>query len=112
MTTAELGNNLIKVTLTGRLDTPGVDRIETRFFEAIVPGGHHAIVDLTGVEFVTSMGIRMFIAAARGARARNARLALFAPQPLVREVFDNAALQQLIDICPNEAAALAAITTW
>ena len=112
MTTAELGNNLIKVTLIGRLDTPGVDQIETRFFEAIVPGGHHAIVDLTDVEFVTSMGIRMFIAAARGARARNARLALFSPQPLVQEVFDNAALAQLLDICPNEAAAIAAITKW
>jgi anti-anti-sigma factor len=112
MTTAELGNNLIKVTLTGRLDTPGVDQIESPFFEAIVPGGHHAIVDLTGVEFVTSMGIRMFIAAARGARARSARLALFGAQPLVQEVFENAALAQLLDICPNEAAAIAAITAW
>ena len=50
MTSVDLGNNTVKVTLTGRLDTPGVDQVQTRFFAAMIPTGHNAIVDLSGVD--------------------------------------------------------------
>lgn len=110
MTCAKLDNNTVKVTLTGRLDTLGVDRIEKQFYASFVPGRHSAIVDMSGVEFVGSMGIRMFISAARGVRAHRARLVLFGVQPLVAQVFEHVKLQQLIDICADEAAALSAIT--
>ena len=36
-----------KVVLMGRLDTKGVDLVETRFGAAIVPNGKNTIVDLT-----------------------------------------------------------------
>ena len=54
-----------KVALAGRLDTAGVDRIETRFGAAIVPAGKNTVVDLTEVTFLASMGIRMLIATTR-----------------------------------------------
>ena len=39
--------------------------IENCFVAATVPGGQSAIVDLSRVEFVASMGIRMFVSVAR-----------------------------------------------
>ena len=98
-----------KVVLTGRLDTAGVDRIETKFVAALVPRGLHAIVDLSKVDFVASMGLRMLISVARSLTRKNARLVLFAPQEGVREVFESVSLGDLISIHDTEADALAAL---
>jgi anti-anti-sigma factor len=105
-----LGERLVKVTLVGRLDTPGVDRLETRFVAHLVPGSNNAIIDLSGVDFVASMGIRMLVSAARSLRTRQAKLALFGTQHQVQEVFDAVALHKIIPICVTEADALAAVS--
>jgi len=104
-----LGHDQVKVTLKGRLDTPGVDRVETRFVAAVVPGGRHALVDLSHVEFIGSLGVRMFIAVARSLKLKNARLVLVSPQEQVREVFDHVSLSDIIPVCANETEALSAL---
>jgi anti-sigma B factor antagonist len=104
----EVGEKLRQVTLTGRLDTPGVLGIEPRFVTGIVPGGKNAIVDISQVDFIASMGIRMFIAVARNMKDRNAKLALYGPQPNVYQLLETAAFRQLVPVCADadEAAAL------
>jgi anti-anti-sigma factor len=106
MEISEIGDNRVKVTLKGRLDTPGVDRIEGRFVAHLVPRRRHAIVDLSQVEFITSLGLRMFISTARTLSRDRAQLVLFAPQEPVREVFDSVSLGDLIPICADETEAL------
>lgn len=98
-----------KVVLKGRLDTTGVDRIETKFVASLVPRGLSAIVDLSQVDFVASMGLRVLISVARSLSRKNARLVLFAPQEGVREVFESVSLGDLIPIRETEADALAAL---
>ena len=110
MEITEIAENQIKITLKGRLDTAGVDRIEKRFIAAVVPRGRNAIVDLSQTDFVASMGIRMFISAARALNAKNAQLVLFAPQAIVREVFELASLGDIISVCDDEASALIELT--
>jgi anti-anti-sigma factor len=101
-----LGERLVRITLTGRLDTSGVDRIETRLIAALVPGANNAVLDLSQVEFIASMGIRMLIAAARTLKTRQAVLAICGAQDQVRQVFDTVALSQVIPIYSTEAEAL------
>ena len=43
-----------RVVLVGRLDTAGVDVVETKFGAAIVPNGKNTIVDLSGRVFIDS----------------------------------------------------------
>lgn len=109
MEISEIGTNLRKVVLTGRLDTPGVLGIETRFVTGLVPGGKNAIVDLSNVDFISSMGIRMFISVARNMRDQQAKLALFAPQARVDEVLDAAAFRQLVPVCKDAAEATSVV---
>jgi anti-anti-sigma factor len=104
-----LGDRLVKVVLDGRLDTPGVDRVETRFIASLVPNGNSAIVDMSQINFVSSMGIRMLVSAARSLKTRGAKLALYDVQPQVNQVFDTVSLGQIISICDTEADALAAV---
>jgi anti-sigma B factor antagonist len=104
-----LGERLVKITLTGRLDTPTVNRVETRFLESIVPGGNNAIVDVSQIDFVASMGIRMLVSAARALHGRQATLAVYGAQERVGQIFDVVALGQIMSICATEAEALAAV---
>jgi anti-anti-sigma factor len=109
MQVSPIREHLVRVTLSGRLDTAGVDRIETRFIASLVPAGNSAIIDLSRVDFVASMGIRMLVSAARSLRTRKAALAVYSPQEQVRQVFELVALQQLLAVCGSEADALAAV---
>lgn len=111
MEVTELDPRLINIRFAGRLDTPGVDKIELRFTALLVPSGTSAVVDLSNVPFIASMGIRMFITVARSLGAKQARLALYAPQELVNEVFENASLRDILPICANADEAVAAVRT-
>ena len=111
MEISDVGDKLRKVVLIGRLDTPGVLSIEPRFVTGVVPGGKNAIVDLSKVDFISSMGIRMFISVARNMKDRHAKLALYAPQARVDEVLDAAAFRQLVPVCKDAAEATAIVQT-
>lgn len=102
--------NVRKVVLTGRLDTAGVDRVESRFGGAIVPGGHNTIVDLSQVTFLASLGVRMLISTARSAARKGAKVVIYGAGPAVMEVIDTTALQDIIPVAATEAEAVALLT--
>lgn len=56
MNVSSLGDRLVKVSLVGRLDTPGVGRVETPFVSHLVPAGNSAIVDLSQVDELSCAG--------------------------------------------------------
>jgi anti-anti-sigma factor len=74
-------------------------------FAAIVPNGRHALVDLSRVEFIGSLGVRMFISVARSLGRRNAQLVLMSPQAQVREVFEHVSLHDIIPVWADETEA-------
>ena len=101
-------DGVVKVGLVGRLDTPGVDAIETRFTGAVCPRGARTVVDLSGVEFIGSLGLRMFITIARALSRRNGKMILYSPQPFVAQVLETASLGDIIPVEPDAASAVAA----
>ena len=98
--------NIARVKLRGRLDTPGVDRVEAKFTSAVVPEGRNTVVDLSEVGFIASMGLRMFIGLAKALKRNNAKLVLFAPQSQVNEVFNTVVLREIVPIVVDEAEAV------
>jgi anti-sigma B factor antagonist len=104
----DAADGIVDVALIGRLDTPGVAGIELRFTAMLVPRAARAVVDMSEVEFIGSMGIRMLISVARALSKKQGRLVLYGPQPLVNEVFNTVALGEIISVQPDAASALAA----
>ena len=98
--------NIARVKLRGRLDTPGVDRIEAKFTSAVVPEGRNTVVDLSEVSFIASMGLRMFIGLAKALKRNNAKLVLFAPQSQVNEIFNTVVLREIMPIVVDESEAI------
>ena len=95
-----------KVVLVGRLDTAGVDIVETRFGAAIVPAGKNTVVDLTQVTFLASMGIRMLIATTRALSRKGSKLVMYGPVPGVMDVIEITALTDIIPVAATESEAL------
>ena len=104
----ELSDRAICIRLTGRLDASGAEQIDHRFMAATAAAEEerHAIVDLSAVTFLASMGIRLLIASARGLNRKGAMLVLFGAADLVQDVIDLAALDQIMPVVANQAQAL------
>ena len=105
MEIADTADGLVNVTLVGRLDTPAVARIEPDLAASLVPRGARAIVDLSRVEFVGSMALRMFITISRDLAQNNGKLVLYHPQAWVNVMFTTASLHSIVSDCPDAASA-------
>ena len=105
----DVGNGVLNVLLIGRLDTPGVDGVETQLTAHLVPRGARAMVDLSQVTFIGSGGIRMFITIARALGRKGGKLVLYGAQPLVAQVFETTSLNEIVPVRADASAAAAAV---
>lgn len=104
-----LGPLLTHVAVRGDLDIEGTQALETRF-AAIVAGRRlPAIVDLSGVGFITSFAIGMLVSASRSLRSRGRLLVLVGPTGKVAEVLAASRLHLAMPIVATEAEARALV---
>ena len=94
------------VKLSGRLDTGGVDAVEAEFVAATAASAKSAVVDMSEVDFMASMGIRMLVAAAKTLAGKGAKLVLLNPHEFVDETMKNADLYMLIPVAYSEDEAV------
>ncbi len=97
--------NLRRVALKGRLDTQGVGLVELRFNATVCPRARPTIVDFSGVTFLSSMGVRMLMAAARSIARQGVKMVILAPQDLVLETIRSASLEDIIPVALSEEEA-------
>lgn len=109
MAASELPGNVTCVRLTGRIDAEGAGRIDVPFTANVAAVGRNAVVDLAGVSFIASMGIRLLISAARGLSLKGSKLVLFGAPPLVQNVLEQAAIDQIIPLVATQEQALAVL---
>lgn len=98
-----------KFVLAGRLDSAGVGLVETPFTAALAAGGRSAVLDLRALDFLSSLGIRLLISAARVVMRRGGRVVLFGAQPMVAEVLTTMALDEVLPMVATEDEALARV---
>ena len=86
------------VALSGRLDIDGVTSLEEKFTHVVSDKGRPAIVDMTEVGFIASLGMRMLLNAAKALRANGAKLVVYNPQPVVLEALQTAGFAAVMPI--------------
>ena len=94
------------IALIGRLDLPGVQKIDLKFSVNTATQRKPTIVDLSDLEYIASLGLRMFITATKSLNLHGLKLVLLRPQPQVEEVFRAAGFDQLMPIEHTEEQAL------
>jgi anti-sigma B factor antagonist len=104
----ELDGGVTLVALRGRLDLHGVNAIETKF-NATGASRNALIVDLSGVTYIASMGMRMLLLAGKTLAARHGKMALLAPSRDLVTVLRTAGVDTAIPIHATRAQALSSV---
>lgn len=100
----QLPNDIKHLVMKGRLDMDGSLAIDMKFSIATSVKKERIIVDLEQVSFLSSIGIRLLVTAAKAQSGRGGKLILAAPQPMVRKVLETSGIHQLIPIVDDLAA--------
>ncbi len=95
------------VRLTGRLDMKGSGEIDLRFTSLTSTNANNVMIDMTGVDFVASIGMRLLLSCAKAKAARGGKMVLFGVQPMVHEALSTAGIDTLIPMLGDESTALA-----
>lgn len=98
-----------RIRLTGRLDLKGTGEIELRFTSLTSTDSNNVVVDMSEVNFIASIGMRLLLTCAKAKAKRGGKLALYGLRPLVKEALEMAGIDSLIPLYDDEAAALAGL---
>ena len=95
---SEFDNHIRLIKLKGTLDIIGTGQIETKF--AAYCSGENVLVavDLSEVDFLASIGIRLITLTAKSVTSRGGKLVLLNPAPDVEHVLDVTGIPAIIPI--------------
>ena len=97
------------LTLDGFIDAYSYSDLEKTFKQFTRRQIFKFIIDLTGVDYISSAGVGVFINLFRVTEENNGRMILINPQPKVKEVLTLLGLTQLFTIVKNKRDALKTI---
>ena len=112
--------DVVVVTPTGRIDHATAEALERAVVPLLDPAagsGAGLVFDLAGVGYVSSVGLRVLMIAARTMRERQRQLAVCALQTVVTEIFAISRFDRVLPVFPSLGDALqhcsaAAFTAW
>src|SRR5262245_11045949 len=93
----------------GRIDHASAEAFKTALGPYLVQAGpgRPVVLDLAGVEYIASVGLRVLMLASRQARAQGGTMVVAALQPLVREIFEISKFTMVFPCFPSVTDALA-----
>jgi anti-sigma B factor antagonist len=87
------------------------------FKAALVPylarcaaGGDRVVLDLSGVEYISSVGLRVLMLASKQVKAQGGSLAVCGLGPVVREIFEISRFNLVLEVFPTLREALAKLS--
>jgi len=99
-------NNQTIVSVEGRLDTITAGDFEAKILPLVDSAGK-LVIDMSGLEYISSTGLRVFLIAQKKIMQSGGRLVLCCLQPAIREIFDIAGFSTIFSIFPDQETALA-----
>lgn len=107
----ELDSGIGLITLAGKLDIIGTGEIETRFAGYCARDKVRLIVDVSDVDFLASIGIRLLILNAKSVASHGGKMVLLKPTPDVENVLDLTGIPGIIPIYADLETAERALMT-
>jgi len=95
---SDLENDIRLIKLTGRLDIVGAGEIETKFAGYCAGENPRVVVDLSDVEYLASIGIRLFTITAKSIASRGGRMVLLRPIPEVKHILEVTGIPAIIPV--------------
>lgn len=99
-------DGITKLELVGSLDIDGALAADPQFTE-LSKTNDKIIVDLKGVDFLASLGMRTLVSTAKALMQKGGRLVLVNPQAGVEKAIKSAGIDTIIQIAPDLKTAIA-----
>jgi anti-sigma B factor antagonist len=94
------------ISLSGRLDAYSANDLERKLDSLIDADQVQLVVNLGQLEYISSSGLRVLLAALKKVRKQQGDIKLACLKPYIKEVFDIAGFTQLFTIFDAEEAAV------
>ena len=102
--------DVVVVAVSGRVDHANADPFRAQLWPSLdscKAGGDRLVLDLSGLEYISSAGLRVLMLASRDVKARNGVVVICGLQPIVREIFEISRFTIVFRVLADRAAALA-----
>jgi len=102
----ELDNGIRSIKLVGKLDAEGFNQIDLKFTAHCAGNNVRVLVDLSDVNFLASIGIRMLTMNAKSLSVRNGKMALMNPNPNVKNILEVTGIPAIIPMYEKRESAV------
>ncbi len=96
--------DLVKV--TGRVDSASASRLEAALQEILERKRYNIVLDLSGLEYISSAGLRAMVSTQKACKERGGQLVLAAIPEAIRDVLDLTGLDALFTAYPDVVSAV------
>ncbi len=96
------------LTIDGRLDSSTSGVLEKKFLAMMENGENNFVVDFTGMDYISSAGLRVLLMVAKKTKKIGGKIVLSALNPNVKEVFDIAGFTGIFTIFASREEAIQA----
>ena len=87
-----------RIVLRGRMDVPGTEQIDLKLTSLVSTRQTFVVVDLTGVDFMSSMGLGTLVRNAKAVNARKGRMVLLNPAPNVLRMLEATRVVEVLPV--------------
>jgi len=94
------------VTVAGRVDSSNYDQLDKQLEDLMSAGRHSLVMEMSGVEYISSAGLRALVGAYRTCRRHGGTLVISNPSKRVAEVLDLAGLDTLFQVYGDTTSAV------
>ena len=98
-------NDIHIVAITGSLDSTTSPEAQ-KSLTAVLPGAKKVVLDFSGLDYISSAGLRVLLGAAKHLRASGGTLGMFWLNQSVREVFEISGFSTILSVYQSEADAI------
>ena len=99
-------NQYLIVRMIGRLDTITSPQAEKTLFDLISSGEHHVLLNLDGLDYISSAGVKLLLIAAKMLQDNAGNLVLCSPNISVQQVLAISGVTQIVRFSTTEDDAL------
>lgn len=99
--------DVLTVGLKGRLDAATSKTVEEFLLKKIDAGEKHLVLDLAQLDYISSVGLRVFMMAAKRLKIVQGKIVVCSLQPPIKQVFEIAGFTNLFPMFDTREAAAA-----
>jgi anti-sigma B factor antagonist len=98
LTYEDLDDGIRRVNLVGRMDVEGCQQVDLKFTSVTASRRAFVVVDLSLVDFLSSLGLGTLVRSAKAQMSRQGKLVLLSPQPQVARVLQITQVDQILQV--------------